>query len=290
MHPIYCKLLQAVNLQNFQDLFIILVFQIIFANFVEITSLNQPYIMKKRKLLFFIFLCVGLTAAAQYYGNYQNQQAYEWGRQMAEQMQKQQQQQNQAAYNMGYAMGLVESGKQAIANSRYTQAFEYFEKAYDEYDYVPALECLGICWELGIGCDRDTEWAKLYYKEGASKNNYACRQALQRINSNGYYPASYRDTFLRNFKANYQAQYSGGGSYPSTGGGSYNSGSSSGSGSAYSKCRICGGGGTCTSCNGSGGSWRSTGYYTGSGSESWINCPSCNGSKKCFNCHGTGRQ
>ncbi|MGN0231132.1 MAG: hypothetical protein ACI4A8_02845, partial [Muribaculaceae bacterium] len=75
---------------------------------------------------------------------------------------------------------------------------------------------------------------------------------------------------------------------------SYNSNSSSSSSSSSSStrstCRICGGSGVCTSCHGSGGHWEDTGYYTGSGSKSWINCPSCNGSKRCFNCYGTGHQ
>lgn len=69
-----------------------------------------------------------------------------------------------------------------------------------------------------------------------------------------------------------------------------NSNSSSSSSSTYTTCRICHGSGTCTSCNGTGGSWRDTGYYTGSGKQSWINCGSCRGNKRCFNCHGTGRQ
>ena len=68
-----------------------------------------------------------------------------------------------------------------------------------------------------------------------------------------------------------------------------NSGSSSSSGSTYRTCPSCGGSGTCSSCHGSGGEWRDTGYYTGSGSRSWISCPSCSGSKRCFNCHGSGR-
>lgn len=73
----------------------------------------------------------------------------------------------------------------------------------------------------------------------------------------------------------------------------YNSNSSSssrGASSAYTTCRICGGSGVCTSCHGSGGEWRDTGYYTGENVKSWIDCPSCHGNKRCFNCHGTGRQ
>lgn len=68
-----------------------------------------------------------------------------------------------------------------------------------------------------------------------------------------------------------------------------NSGSGSSNGSIYRTCPSCGGSGTCSSCHGSGGEWRDTGYYTGSGSKSWISCPSCSGSKRCFNCHGSGR-
>lgn len=63
-----------------------------------------------------------------------------------------------------------------------------------------------------------------------------------------------------------------------------------GSSSESSTCRICHGTGVCSSCHGRGGEFRDSGYYTGSGSKSWIDCPSCNGSKKCFNCYGSGRQ
>ena len=59
--------------------------------------------------------------------------------------------------------------------------------------------------------------------------------------------------------------------------------------STYRTCPSCGGSGICSSCHGSGGEWRDTGYYTGSDSRSWISCPSCNGSKRCFNCHGSGK-
>jgi len=84
-------------------------------------------------------------------------------------------------------------------------------------------------------------------------------------------------------------QSSGGNNYNYNNSGSYNYNSNSNS-SSYDTCRICGGTGVCTSCNGTGGEWRDTGYYTGSGNKSWIDCPSCNGNKKCFNCRGTGRQ
>lgn len=69
-----------------------------------------------------------------------------------------------------------------------------------------------------------------------------------------------------------------------------NNSNSNSSSSTHTTCRICNGTGVCTSCRGTGGEWRDTGYYTGSGSKSWIECPSCRGNKKCFNCYGTGRQ
>lgn len=67
------------------------------------------------------------------------------------------------------------------------------------------------------------------------------------------------------------------------------SNSSSSSSSTYTTCSTCGGSGVCTSCHGTGGSWKDTGYYIGEDIKSWINCPSCNGNKRCFMCHGRGR-
>lgn len=67
------------------------------------------------------------------------------------------------------------------------------------------------------------------------------------------------------------------------------SGGGSQSGSVYTTCNSCGGSGVCRSCNGRGGEWRDTGYYTGSNNKSWINCPSCGGSGRCYMCHGRGK-
>lgn len=72
---------------------------------------------------------------------------------------------------------------------------------------------------------------------------------------------------------------------PSTGG--YSSPST---GSSSNICRICKGGGICTSCNGTGGYYVDSGTYTGYDTRVWYDCPSCHGSKRCFNCHGTGKQ
>lgn len=236
--------------------------------------------MKKSLFLLIVMISGSISAFAQFGNPYG---AYLYGQRLAQQ----QQQANQQAYNMGQAMVMFQQGIQDIANGDYEDAYEKFQEAYESFDYIPALEALGLCNELGIGTDRDLDLADLYYEAGAEENNIPCKSAIRRINRNGHYPASHRTTFINNIRNNCQAQGSGGiAPMPSYNG---NSGSSS-SGSLYTQCRICGGSGVCTSCHGTGGEWRDTGYYTGSGSQSWIECPSCHGSKKCFNCHGTGRQ
>lgn len=85
-------------------------------------------------------------------------------------------------------------------------------------------------------------------------------------------------------------KYSGGSSY-SGGNSSRNSGTSSNSNesSVYTKCTSCNGTGVCSGCHGTKGSWQDTGYYTGSGSQSWINCGSCRGSGRCPICYGRGK-
>lgn len=48
-------------------------------------------------------------------------------------------------------------------------------------------------------------------------------------------------------------------------------------------CKFCGGGGGCSSCNGTGIKYNS---YSGN----YDTCPSCRGNQRCFNCRGTGKQ
>jgi hypothetical protein len=195
------------------------------------------------------------------------------------------------AYRYGYASTGVKIAKIGIAAGNYSKAFDHLEKITTECDYGPAYALLGECYELGIGVDRDLDFADEYYKYGAYKlNDLDCKGNLQRIEQYGHWPASYRETYLKEMKNSTINTYTipnGGGGY--VGGNPLNNNGSSSS-SLYNTCRICGGSGTCTSCHGQGGSWQDTGYYTGSGSKSWINCPSCNGTKRCFNCHGTGKQ
>lgn len=235
--------------------------------------------MKKYLSAIFALLVSSLFCSAQSYNPYM--QAYQYGQELARQLQ----QANQNAYNSGYAMGMVLKGQSLIAEGEYTEGFNEFLSAWEDYSYYPALECLGVCYEVGIGVERDVDMADIYYEEGAHHNEPNCINAIRRINSQGHFPASRRNNIIAGLQAKF-----GGGSNPSYNGGYSSSSSTNNGSSTYSKCRICGGSGICTSCNGSGGEWRDTGYYTGSGNKSWINCPSCNGNKRCFNCHGTGRQ
>ncbi len=230
-----------------------------------------------------------LANAQYYYGNpYMTpeamQNAYEYGRRLAQE----QQAQNQYAYNFGKGMACVDQGKADLGDGNYEDALAKFEQAY-EYNYMPGYFWAGLCYELGIGTEVDCVWAYALYGQGAQKNDASCKAAINRIDNYGYYGEADRETLLTAAQNARQSQSNSSGY---TGGGYYNGGNSgnNGSNSTYSTCRICGGTGVCTSCHGTGGEWRDTGYYTGSNSKSWISCPSCNGSKRCFNCHGTGKQ
>lgn len=130
------------------------------------------------------------------------------------------------------------------------------------------------------------DWSEIVYPEhGLSWYNHA---QLNRV-SQQQYKATVRAQEESLAKA--QAKYG-------TGGGNIQN-SSPQSGSQYQntnnsskrkRCSECGGSTICSRCHGEGGSWENTGYYTGSGTKSWINCPRCGGSTKCFLCRGTGFQ
>ena len=189
------------------------------------------------------------------------------------------------AYNMGYGWGRYDRGVSALCEGDFSEAFDYFEEG---ANYHPmCYEGIGICYELGFGVEVDYDEAWDAYTTGANAGVQACKLHLKRINRDGYWPKSYRKTFLANLR---NAQGNSSVTVPNVGGygGGYDN--SSGSNSVYTTCRICGGSGVCKSCGGRGGEWRDTGYYTGSNVQSWIACPSCRGNKQCFNCHGTGRQ
>lgn len=224
-------------------------------------------------------ICLIVSAQYQYYNPYR---AYQYINNLQQQMM----QDNQNAYKLGAAHAAVLLGFQYITSGKYKSALEQFEKAYEEYNYVPALEHIGICYELGIGTNRDTQWADVQYEAGAKANNKNCKAALRRIQSNGHWPTSYKTTYIQKIRAQY-GQYH---SAPNMSSGYSGTNRSNSSSSVHTTCRICGGSGVCTSCHGKRGEFVDTGTYTGRDTQSWIDCPSCKGNGKCFNCYGTGRQ
>lgn len=221
-----------------------------------------------KHLITLILLFAGLTVKAQYYNPYQqqqmNQQAYEWGRQMAEQMQ----QQNKQAYNSGRAMALYQQGQLAIYNGDYDDALDKFGEC-TFYNYAPAYEAMGIMYELGIGIPRDTDFAWECYKDGASKGNLACKQAIQRINNNGFYSSSKKNQWLKSFRTSYAVRNSGSGNY-------YVPSQNNGNVDVDHSCRACNNTGVCNGCHGTGISYGTT------------RCNMCHGSGKCMNCGGKG--
>ncbi|MDE7159820.1 MAG: hypothetical protein K2O24_03105 [Muribaculaceae bacterium] len=245
---------------------------------------RRSFFKFKPMLATMIACIVGVSIYAQYYNPYQS--AYEYGQELV----RQQQEMNQKAFEMGQRMGaearLIIEGKELIVEGDYDEALEKFNEAYEDYDSSAAAYWVGICNELGIGCERDLDWADKMYEYGARRGDVNCQMSVSRINNQGHYAASYRSKAIANLRQQYNAYIGGNGSYvPGVPANSSGNGSST-----YTTCRICNGTGVCTSCHGKGGSWANTGYYTGSGNQSWITCGSCNGNKSCFNCHGTGRQ
>lgn len=217
------------------------------------------------------FICPSILVA-QYITPQQAQSAYQWGYNLGIQQQKQ----NQAAYNMGYCMGLVQNGQRLIAEGKYRDGFEKFEEAWEEYHYYPALECLGCCYELGIGVDRDVNMADVYYEEGADHNEPNCKAAIRRINSKGHYSQSYKNTLISNLKSRFgvgTSNYNNGGLYlsPSV------TSSTNGNIEVDHSCRACDNTGQCPGCR------NHPGYEYGT-----TRCKMCRGTAKCPNCGGKG--
>lgn len=224
---------------------------------------------------------------AQYYTPYQqqqmNQQAYEWGANMARQMQKEYNNNPaNAAAITGNALNTIGSAfMYDDPDQLYENAFEKLEHAANGLDFANASYWLGVFSECELVGWVDVSDAKSYYQDAADKGHPVAMQRLREL-KNGATPYELDEvlTTLRQMLVAATVPSS----IPSI-----NGGSSSGS-STYSTCRICGGTGVCTTCNGKKGSWHDTGYYTGSGNHSWIDCGVCHGTGRCFNCHGTGRQ
>lgn len=218
--------------------------------------------MKTNLIVLFLFF-ISLNCHAQFWGS--NQDAYNAGKQAMES-----------------EIDYIE-GQTALIEGNYNTAYERFSHAI-KLNNAKGCEGLGVMYELGIGVTRDVDQAGIYYKVGAQNGNYACQLAIQRINSNGYLPASYKNTFLSNLRKQREQStmiFNNGGGY--VGGGYTNGASQSSSSSGKAQCPNCHGSGYCTYCNGRGETKIET--YN---STTWKKCIICNGYKTCRSCAGKG--
>lgn len=214
-----------------------------------------------RKYILTIIMSVLATIIAQAQFN-----AYQYGADVVRRQQEKLQQQQQQAYNSGAGTTCYIAGQQAIANGNYALALKNFKDGIG-YNNIPSYEALGLCYELGVGCERNLAEADKYYRLGAEKNSNSCRNALNRINSNGHYPASYRSTFITNVRNNFNSQYGGAYSAPSQ--------NNNVNADPY-PCSVCNATGVCNGC-------RGTGYAYGT-----TRCNMCYGGTKCKYCGGKG--
>lgn len=242
-------------------------------------------------LLIASFFAIEHTASAQWgymTPEQANRAAYEAGQNWARNFQSQ----NNAAYASGQVWAATFAGKQALANQNYSTALSKFKEAVNlsngSASCGEALMFIGVCCELGMGCDINKSLASKYYQRSANLGYYASTVALQRIAYSGYWPAN--STTRSNFCATLAASLNS--NIPYSGGNVSSSSSSSGSSNrssnssryGYYNCPTCYGSGRCQTCDGNG-NWHSP--YTGQVSS----CPNCTSNRgRCSVCNGTGKK
>mgnify|MGYP002678529065 FL=1 len=192
----------------------------------------------------------------------------------------------EAAGRAGYRDGLCVRAFSALASHRYSDAYNYYWTAYDEYDSAEAAAHLGLMYEFGMGVSVNRDKARRFYTWASNNGDRLGSANLQRINNKGFMAATdeTRQWVITQLCGIHGCSA---GSYPAPGSG-YSSGSSSSSGRSSTRCRSCGGTGLCTTCNGQGGYWEEVGYLTGTPNKKYITCPVCRGTKHCGVCRGVG--
>lgn len=191
-----------------------------------------------------------------------------------------------------YARGLMAHslGLTYIGSGDDEKGFEKLKAAALDFNMPEAYLHLGNCLELGIGVSVNQDLARQAYDLGSKYGNPACKSALQRVDSEGFWAAT--DENRRNYRIMIKNQVNASAAAGSVGYGGINpyAGSSSGSssGSSYA-CSGCGGSGKCTSCGGDGYFWSDTGTYVGRTINKKISCGACRGTGRCGVCHGSGR-
>lgn len=193
-----------------------------------------------------------------------------------------------AAENYGACLATLSMGKSNLANGDYTKALKNFSDALSKYDSSEAIIYIGYMAELGMGTKIDKNLAWNCYKLAADAGLSEAKEALQRIQTDGYWEPTEQNR--KAFRQILAAQI---GTTTAPSNGNYYNGNSGGSSSSsYSNgrtCAGCSGTGRCTMCKGAGGYWiNDVGMYTGENIKEWTTCPACHGSGQCQVCYGKG--
>ena len=193
-----------------------------------------------------------------------------------------------AAADYGACLATLTTGKSNLANGDYTEALKNFSDALNKYDSSEAIIYIGYMSELGMGMKIDKNLAWNCYKLAADAGLSEAKEALQRIQADGYWEPTEQNR--KAFRQILAAQI---GTTTAPSNGNYYNGNSGGSSSSsYSNgrtCAGCSGTGRCTMCKGAGGYWiNDVGMYTGENIKEWTTCPACHGSGQCQVCYGKG--
>ena len=161
----------------------------------------------------------------------------------------------------GYASCLFCGGSGLMADPQYQN-----QKA---YEYGKAL---------GLGVNVNHELAKECYSLGSQYGSINAKQAIERINQNGFWPAT--DQTRQNFRnaLKMQIEIQGNAAMMNR---NFNNSNQSNSTKDYGACPNCHGTGRCTMCAGRG-EWKdNNGIYH--------DCSICHGGGQCPSCHGSGK-
>lgn len=158
-------------------------------------SLLYLLIMKNLFTICFLFIAC-FSVKAQYYGNpyitpESMQQAYEWGRQLAEQQQAQQDNLDKRSFG-----GCYSRYAKAMAKEDFDEA-ENWAMNLQEHNEGLGYLYLGICYEVQ-GYSNN---AKEAYQRGANSGNSNCNSYLRRLKSEGPLTDQQKRNVVFNFKS-----------------------------------------------------------------------------------------
>jgi hypothetical protein len=91
-------------------------------------------------------------------------------------------------------------GRKCLAEGNYETALDKFIDSWEKYEYYPALNSIGECYELGIGCSRNVVKADEFYLLGARDGAVICKISIERIKKSGHWSVSYRNQYIKDIK------------------------------------------------------------------------------------------